>query len=92
MYEGVNGFWICNPVGQFVISPFDSSIIIKHTQYITIKVYDALGKEVMTLVNEKLSAGSYEAEFNGSNLSSGMYFYKLSAENYSSVKRMILLK
>ncbi len=55
-------------------------------------VYDALGKEVQTLVNEKLSAGSYEVEFEGSNFSSGVYFYRLEAGNFSNVRRMILLK
>lgn len=67
---------------------------------VNLKVYDALGKEVQTLVNEKLSPGSYETEFNGSNLSSGMYFYKfmvsssnpLETQNYTETKRMILVK
>jgi hypothetical protein len=59
---------------------------------VSLKIYDALGKEVQTLVNEKLSPGSYEAEFNGSNLSSGMYFYKFVSGDFVETKRMILIK
>ena len=55
-------------------------------------VYDILGREVATLVNKNQQPGNYEVEFNASNLSSGVYFYKLKAGNYSSVKKMILLK
>ncbi len=58
----------------------------------TLKVYDVLGKEVTTLVNEEKSAGNYEVEFSASTLPSGIYFYKLQAGNFSSVKKMILLK
>ncbi|MEO6695235.1 MAG: choice-of-anchor D domain-containing protein [Ignavibacteria bacterium] len=65
---------------------------IPTTQYTILKVYDALGREVQTLVNQKLSPGSYETEFSGSNFSSGVYFYKLETESFSEVKRMILLK
>ncbi|MDQ3020549.1 MAG: T9SS type A sorting domain-containing protein [Bacteroidota bacterium] len=61
-------------------------------QDVTLIVYDALGKETATLVNKNLSAGSYEVEFNGRDLSSGIYFYKLETGNFSEVKRMILLK
>jgi hypothetical protein len=59
---------------------------------VVLKVYDILGKEISTLVNEKLQPGSYEVEFDGSNLPSGVYFYKLSAGNYVGTKRMILIK
>ena len=55
-------------------------------------IYDALGREVQTLVNQKLVPGSYETEFRGNDFSSGIYFYKLETENFSEVKRMILLK
>ncbi len=55
-------------------------------------VYDILGREVATLVNKNQQPGNYEVEFNASNLASGVYFYKLKAGNYSSVKKMILLK
>ena len=56
------------------------------------KVYDILGKEVAILVNEKLSPGKYKVEFDGSNLTSGVYFYRLSAGEYSDTKKMMLVK
>ena len=55
-------------------------------------VYDILGKEVVTLVNEKLSPGKYEADFDGSNFASSIYFYKLEAGSFIETKRMMLLK
>ncbi|MBK8983243.1 MAG: choice-of-anchor B family protein [Ignavibacteria bacterium] len=59
---------------------------------VSLKVYDALGKDIAVLVNEKLSPGIYETEFDGSNYPSGIYFYTLATENFSDTKRMILLK
>jgi hypothetical protein len=55
-------------------------------------IYNAIGKEVATLVNENKSAGTYKAEFNGAGLPSGIYFYKLSTKNFTEVKKMTLLK
>ena len=60
--------------------------------FVSLKVYDALGKEVRTLVNESRPAGYYEVEFDGSDLPSGLYFYKLEAGDFVETKRMILLK
>ncbi|AFH47897.1 PKD repeat protein [Ignavibacterium album JCM 16511] len=57
-----------------------------------LKVYDLLGNEVATLVNEYKPAGSYEVEFNGNNLASGIYFCRMQAGNYISIKKMMLLK
>ena len=57
-----------------------------------LKVYDVLGNEVVTLVDEFKPAGSYEVEFNASNLSSGVYFYKLQSGNFVETKKMILLR
>ena len=59
---------------------------------VTLKVYDMLGKRVATLINEVKSAGEYNVEFNGSNLSSGIYFYRLQAGRFSETKKLILLK
>ncbi|MCX7798704.1 MAG: alpha-amylase family glycosyl hydrolase [Melioribacter sp.] len=59
---------------------------------VVIKVYDVLGREVQTLVNEIKKAGKYELRFDASNLSSGVYFYRLTAKNFSESKCMILLK
>jgi len=60
--------------------------------FVSLKVYDVLGNEVKTLVNENKPAGIYEAEFDGSNLSSGVYFYRLSADEFVETKSMLLVK
>jgi len=77
-------------------NPFNPNTIINYdlriTNYVSLKVYDILGNEVTTIVNEKQNAGSYQIEFDGSNLSSGVYFYELTAGEYSDVKKMTLLK
>jgi len=57
-----------------------------------LKIYDILGKEVTTLINEVKNAGTYEAVFNGTNLSSGVYFYKLETTGFVDTKKMFLLK
>ena len=60
--------------------------------FVSLRVYDALGKEVAVLVNEKLSPGIYETVFDGINYPSGIYYYKLEAGSFSEVRKMILLK
>jgi photosystem II stability/assembly factor-like uncharacterized protein len=57
-----------------------------------LKVYDISGREVQTLVNESLQPGTYEVSFNGAGLTSGVYFYKITASNYSETKKMLLVK
>ena len=59
---------------------------------VTLKVYDILGNEVATLVNEEKPSGTYEVYFDASSLASGIYFYTLRAGNYIETKKMILLK
>jgi hypothetical protein len=66
---------------------------------VTIKVYDVLGKEIATLVNEEKLAGEYEVEFNTAshssnvrNLTSGIYFYQLKAGSFIQTKKMVYLK
>jgi len=61
-------------------------------RFVSLKVYDILGINVATLMNEYLSAGEYAVEFNASELSSGIYFYQLKAGNYLETKKMLLLK
>jgi hypothetical protein len=77
-------------------NPFNPSANIRYqitnNIFVNLKVYDILGKEVATLVNEKQSPGTYEVTFDGSGLSSGIYFYKLEAGNFSDIKRMVLIK
>jgi hypothetical protein len=60
--------------------------------FVSLKIYDLLGREVTTLVNNEKPAGKYEVEFNGESLASGIYFYKLQAGNFISIKKMILMK
>lgn len=57
-----------------------------------LKVYDILGNEVATLVNEYREAGRYEVEFDASNLPSGIYFYKLQIEGFTAVNKMVLAR
>jgi hypothetical protein len=59
---------------------------------VTIKVYDVLGKEVVTLVNEYKEAGRYLVSFNAANYSSGIYFYTVNAGAFSQTRRMTVLK
>jgi hypothetical protein len=61
-------------------------------RYITLNIYDILGREVARLVNENKEPGNYSVEFDGGNLSSGIYYYKLTAGNFSKIKKMILIK
>jgi hypothetical protein len=55
-------------------------------------VYDIQGREVLTLVNDKLSAGTYEVKFDGSGLTSGVYFYRMVSEGFTETKKMLLIK
>jgi hypothetical protein len=77
-------------------NPFNSSTTIEYSipqiQFVTLKVYDQLGREVATLVNEEKTPGKYEVTFNGGNLPSGVYLYRMQAGNYSETKKLILLK
>jgi hypothetical protein len=59
---------------------------------VSLKVYDILGREVATLVNEEKSAGIYEVEFNAESLSSGIYFYRLQTGNFVDTKKFTLMK
>jgi hypothetical protein len=59
---------------------------------VNLSVYDALGREVAVLVNEKLTAGTYNYKFNASSFASGVYFYKIKSSDFSSVKRMVVIK
>jgi photosystem II stability/assembly factor-like uncharacterized protein len=77
-------------------NPFNPQTRINYelpiASYVSIKVYDALGNEVQTLVNEKQNAGSFWVDFNAGSLPSGIYFYKLVTEKFSETKKMILIK
>lgn len=77
-------------------NPFNPSTTIKfaipQSSLVTLKVYNILGKEVASLVNENMSAGNYEVDFNAAALSSGSYFYRITAGDFTSVKKMLLVK
>ncbi len=77
-------------------NPFNPSTAISYQlsafSQVTLKVYNVLGREVATLVNELKHAGKYEVEFNAAALPSGVYFYKIKAGNFTDVKKMLLLK
>lgn len=62
------------------------------TNYVSLKVYDMMGREVAQLVNEVKDAGYYSVTFDAKNLSSGMYFYKLTSDKFSDVKKMVVVK
>jgi len=77
-------------------NPFNPTTQIKYTlaenSNVTLKVYDMLGKEVATLVNESQNAGAHSINFNASDLASGLYIYKIQAGNFTQAKKMMLLK
>jgi hypothetical protein len=77
-------------------NPFNPETVIKFQlpkdSHVKLTVYDILGKNIATLVNEKKSAGYYDVQFNSSGLASGMYFYKIEAGSFTDVKKMVLIK
>ncbi len=83
-------------LGQNFPNPFNPTTIIRWQTPVdswqTLKIYNILGNEVATLVDEYRKAGSYEIEFDGTGLSSGIYFYTLKSGNFSDTKKLILLK
>lgn len=77
-------------------NPFNPTTVIEYSLpksgAVTLAVYDILGREVSSLVNENQLAGSYKVEFNANKLASGIYFYQIRSGNFISTKRMVLLK
>ncbi|MCH8942235.1 MAG: T9SS type A sorting domain-containing protein [Bacteroidetes bacterium] len=77
-------------------NPFNPSTTIQYViisrQFVSLKVYDILGREVATLVNEEKPIGSYRINFNGSKLTSGVYFYRLRAGSFTQTKKFVLLR
>lgn len=68
------------------------SFSIPKSEFVSLKVYDLLGREVSTLVNQQMATGKYSIDFNASKLSSGVYFYRLNAGSYTETKKMIIQK
>ncbi len=77
-------------------NPFNPTTVIRYQlpiiNFITLKVYDVLGKELKTLVNERQQAGTCSIRFNAANLPSGVYFYRLQAGSFTQTKKLVLLK
>jgi hypothetical protein len=77
-------------------NPFNPSTIISFNlptrTFVTLKIFDLLGREVATLISEELSAGNYSRQWNASKLPSGIYFYRLQAGSYAQSKKLVLLK
>lgn len=77
-------------------NPFNPATTIKYSVpisgFVNLSVFNVLGEKITDLINKELEAGSYELSFNASNLSSGVYFYKLEAGSFTSIKKMMLIK
>ena len=77
-------------------NPFNPTTTIQYdlqrSQHVTLTVYNILGEQVATLVNSIQSAGEHRLQFDGANLTGGVYFYKLESGDFSETRRMILLK
>jgi hypothetical protein len=83
-------------LGQNYPNPFNPGskfkVQIAKLSYVKVIVYDVIGKEIETLVNEQLKPGTYEVEFDGSKYSSGVYFYKMTTGSFTETKKMVLIK
>ena len=86
---------------EFILSqnypnPFNPTTVIEfslpQTSNVSLKIYDVLGREVKELLNDKKTSGTYMVNFDAGNLSSGLYFYKLDTDNFSKVRKMLLVK
>ncbi|HZW38544.1 MAG TPA: T9SS type A sorting domain-containing protein [Ignavibacteriaceae bacterium] len=77
-------------------NPFNPSTKIKYTLpkqgLVSIKVFNVLGKEITQLVNEEKPSGEYEVEFDGNNLTSGIYFYQIQSGEFLDTKKMVMMK
>ena len=77
-------------------NPFNPTTFIDYalpkSSFVTLKVYDILGREVKTLVNKQMPAGHFRVQFDGSNLASGVYFYRINTGDFIQTKKLILLK
>jgi hypothetical protein len=95
---GINnsGQVVSYSLSQNYPNPFNPATIIKFElpkgTFVNISVYDIAGKEIIKLVNKKVSAGSYEVKFDGSTLPSGVYYYKITTDGFSETKKMVLMK
>ncbi len=93
---GNNSMPLVYSLAQNYPNPFNPSTVIKfsipESQIVNLKIFDILGREVVSLVNGKLNPGSHEIEWDARNYPSGVYFYKLSSAGFTDTKKMILVK
>ena len=83
-------------LGQNYPNPFNPTTSIEYSvmnnDYVSLKVYDILGNEVGVLVNEQKEIGNYSVKFDASNLTSGVYIYRIKARNFIESRKMVLIK
>lgn len=93
---GITGLPKSFSLSQNYPNPFNPvtkiNFAVPKKSFVTIKVYDMLGKETATLVNDNKEAGYYSVDFSGTSLSTGVYYYRLESEGFVDVKKMILIK
>jgi hypothetical protein len=77
-----------NPFNPMTMIRFD----LRERSHVVLEVYNIMGRKVATVVNRTMDAGRYSAEFDGTQLASGLYFYRISANNFNDLKKMILVK
>ncbi len=91
-----NGLQTEISLSQNYPNPFNPTTKINfympHFSHVTLTIYDLLGNEVRTLINSEIASGYHEVDFNASNLSSGIYFYKIRADKFIDIKKMLLIK
>jgi len=68
------------------------SFSLPSKSFVSLKVYDSLGREVITILSEELPAGTYSKQWNAADLPSGIYFYRLQAGSFTETKKLVLLK
>ncbi len=95
--EDENKYFVTDfDLSQNFPNPFNPTTAIKYQiperSYVILKIYGVLGNEIATLVHEEKPSGSYEVEFDGANLTSGIYFYQLRTGNFVETKKMVLLR
>jgi hypothetical protein len=77
-------------------NPFNPNTTIEihlpKSEYVSLKIYDMLGREVLTLISRELTAGRYQVEFDGKDIASGIYYYQLEAGGFRAVRKMALIR
>jgi len=89
----LDGIFQQDPYGRVACETLvTTAYLIPTTLHTTLKIYDLLGREIVTLVDGMVSPGEYSVEWDGSDISSGIYIYKLQSGDYSEAKKMLLIR